>query len=121
MEYHTLPTELQDYIEKIHKESYIFLIDMCVQKCLKVARKAKELGLSSDVVFCFAQTPKWLRWIYPYNPHVYLVVDGVKVDLFYANWWNTGGNTDGNIGRKTICSVRLFTIRAHTVNIQERR
>jgi hypothetical protein len=96
-----LPDELRHYIEKVHREPY--LPDTCIGKNLKVARKAQALGLTSELVICLAQTPKWMRWIYPYNPHTYLIIDGVKVDLFYARWWRTE--------RVVKCSRRIWTFK----------
>lgn len=101
MMYEKFPKELCDYISKVEKEPWRFPFDTCIQKTLKVARKAQELGLRSEIIFCFALTPKWLRWIYPYNPHLYPVIEGIKVDLFYAKSW-TDRVTRGN--------WRIFTL-----------
>lgn len=102
MDYSTLPDELQQYIREIHGEPYKALTDNCFHKNLKVARKAKELGLSVDVMFCWAKCPKWMRWIYPYNPHIYLIIGGVTIDLFFADWWGTERVLKGHVELRTI-------------------
>jgi len=98
-----LPDKLREYIQRVHDEPYRVLTNNCLLKNIKVARKARRMGLGSTLVFSWAQTPLKIRWFYPWNPHILLIIDGVEVDPFYANYWNTDRVIKGR--------VKLFTIR----------
>jgi len=104
LEYQDLPAGLRAYIDQIRLEPYRVPTNTCIRKNLKVARKAQAMGCNSILMFCFAQTPRWMRWIYPYNPHLYLLISGVKVDMFYAHWWRTD--------RLTRCHVKVCDFKA---------
>ena len=98
-----LPKELLDYAELIHGQPYNIFTDNCIHKNLKVARMAQRLGLTSKLIFCLAQTPLLLGLFRLYNLHTYLEVEGIKVDVFYADIW---GSTRITKGRIELCAFR---------------
>jgi hypothetical protein len=81
------------YIEKIKQEPYVFPINTCIQKSIRLFRIAKRLGYKSSLILCLVKSPKPLRYIWPFNPHIYVIIDGKKIDYFYARWWNTDRKT----------------------------
>ena len=79
-----LPQEMTKYIEKMRLDPYNVFSNNCIDKTQKLAAKAKSLGLSYKVISCTSQYPEGTSSLSlngMITPHVYIVVEGHKVDV----------------------------------------
>ena len=74
--------ELEEYIEEIHQEPYSILGNNCIDKHLKIVKKARELGHQADMIGCISVIPIAPAGGFPLvGPHFYAEVDGQMVDV----------------------------------------
>lgn len=74
--------ELVSFIDGVYREPYSLLKNNCINKSLKIRRKARERGRQVDIILCFSVVPlDWLGGRAIPCPHMYTLVDGVKVDV----------------------------------------
>lgn len=74
--------EMAEFIEETYHQPYSFLSNNCIHKSLRIARKAKELGMDAQLVAC-CSIERWdvLRGALAPGPHVYVLVEGKRVDV----------------------------------------
>ncbi len=74
--------ELSAFIDEVYREPYFLFGNNCIKKCLKIKAKAEELGKEADLICCISIVPikKW-HDLPTINPHLYLEVEGKKVDV----------------------------------------
>jgi len=74
--------EMVDFIEETYQQPYSLASNNCIHKSLRIARKAKELGLDAQLVAC-CSIVRWdfLRGILTAWPHMYVLVEGKRVDV----------------------------------------
>lgn len=74
--------ELLSFIDAIYREPYSLLKNNCIHKSLKIRNRARERGKQVDIIVCISVvTMKWLHGLPVPNPHMYTLIDGVKVDV----------------------------------------
>lgn len=78
-----IPDLMKHFIDEVYHTPYCLLTNNCFHKAIKIVKKARELGLSANlVVEPIAITP---RHTFPYLPlilpHCYLRLEGEKVDV----------------------------------------
>ena len=73
--------ELSEFINTVYREPYSLIANNCIHKSLRIRKRARELGRRADIVVCISVVPikKW--HIITFNPHMYLRIDGNKVDV----------------------------------------
>lgn len=74
--------EMKQFIEKVYKEPFSPLGNNCLRKSIKIARKARELGMDADLVLCWSIVPHKMLGGFPtIQPHVYAEVERQRVDV----------------------------------------
>ncbi len=74
--------ELDAYIDKVYQEPYFVLGNNCIRKSRKIKAKAEYLGKQADLIACISIVPIKAWHNFPtVNFHMYVVVDGRKVDV----------------------------------------
>ncbi|MDP2730033.1 MAG: hypothetical protein Q8O55_06095 [Dehalococcoidales bacterium] len=74
--------ELLLFIDEVYREPYSLLRNNCIKKSFKIKARAEALGKQADLIGCISIVPikKWHN-LPTINPHVYLEVEGKKVDV----------------------------------------
>ncbi len=74
--------DLSAFIDKVYREPYSLLRNNCVHKSLKIKAKAEAMGEKADVICCISivTIKKWYNFP-TINPHMYLEIEGKKVDV----------------------------------------
>ena len=74
--------ELSSFIDKIYREPYSLFGNNCISKSLKIKARSEELGKRADLIGCISIVPikKWHN-LPTVNPHLYLEIEGIKVDV----------------------------------------
>ncbi len=74
--------EIRRFIEDIYREPYSLISNNCIHKSIKIARKVWELGKDTCLIACLSiVTMKILRGFPTIQPHMYVEVEGKRVDV----------------------------------------
>ncbi|MEE9400342.1 MAG: hypothetical protein V3V23_08750 [Dehalococcoidales bacterium] len=74
--------EIRRFIEDIYREPCSLISNNCIHKSIKIARKAWELGKDTCLIaYLSIVTMKILRGFPPIQPHMYMEVEGKRVDV----------------------------------------
>ena len=89
---------MEQYINQIYNEPYNLFCNNCIHKSLKIFKKAKELRIKAELVLCIAKNPKLWGWLTIIYPHVYVLVNGQRVDVALCpeqekKYWENSGVT----------------------------
>jgi len=74
--------EMAEFIEETYHQPYSVCSNNCIHKSLRIARKARELGMDAQLVAC-CSIERWdvLRGALAPGPHMYVLVEGKRVDV----------------------------------------
>ena len=74
--------EMAEFIEETYHQPYSFFTNNCIHKSLRIAGKARELGMDAHLVAC-CSIERWdvLRGALAPGPHMYVLVEGKRVDV----------------------------------------
>ncbi len=74
--------ELLSFIDSVYHEQYSLINNNCIHKSLKIRRKAKELGIQADLVWCTSVVRmKVLHDHFILSPHMYTIIKGQIIDV----------------------------------------
>ena len=74
--------ELTGFINRVYHEPYSLVTNNCIRKTLRIRAEAKRLGKKTDLVLCLLLFRiKSLHNLPVLTPHLYLVIEGKKVDV----------------------------------------
>ena len=82
--------ELLSFIDSVYREPYSLVHNNCIHKSIRISRKAKELGKRADLIWCISVVPMKILHGFPtFNPHMYAMIDGEKVDVSLERFMDT--------------------------------
>ncbi len=77
-----MANELTGFINSVYHEPYSLVTNNCIRKTLRIRAEAKRLGKKTDLVLCLLLFRiKSLHNLPVITPHLYLVIEGKKVDV----------------------------------------